>query len=263
MATPILAYHLISDKFDLGIARTTPKQFREQMRWLHDNGYTSLTLRNYAGQNSAGATLAARNVVITFDDAYASVARAAEMMQPFGFSGTCFAISDFIGRYNDWDYQFFGRKHLHASAALLRELTTAGWEVGSHSSRHAHLPGLDDTTLLADLAGSKNRLQDILGLKVESLSYPFGRANARVCRFAGAAGYSCAVGLGPAPKRLQNAQLMYLPRLGVYLFDSMRTFAAKIKNFGDNRSAAFLAQRLVGFFAGGTVLFKKYCQSGR
>jgi len=263
MATPILAYHLISDHFDLGIARTTPKQFRAQMRWLQEHRYTAITLKDYVAQQTTGTPASARNVVITFDDAYASLERAAEIMQQFGFSGTCFAISDFVGRSNEWDYQFFGRKYWHAGAATLRELLANGWEVGSHSSRHAYLPGLDDARLRADLAGSKQRLQDILGVPVTSLSYPFGRADVRVCTTAEKAGYACAVGLGPVPPALQHVEKMYLPRLGIYLFDSIRTFAAKMKRFGEMHSAVFQFQRLVSFCAGGTVLFKKMFDSGQ
>ena len=44
MNIPILTYHMVDTKFEIGITRVTPKQFEKHIQFLHNEGYKSLTV---------------------------------------------------------------------------------------------------------------------------------------------------------------------------------------------------------------------------
>ena len=252
MAIPILAYHLVRDQVDLGIARTTLKQFRRQMEWLKDQGYRSLTLSELNAKEVTQSDEKA--VVITFDDSYTCIENAASIMNDVGFSDVAFAVSEFVGRENAWDYQFGNRRFKHADHATLRSLLKVGWEVGSHTANHEYLPGLSDTHVIHELRRSKEQLEDELGSEISTISYPFGRTSATVIQRAKETGYKVGVTLG---MKQNSSSELSLPRLGIYLFDTLKSFEAKLRCIEQNKHAYFAMQRFITAFSSGTVLLNK------
>lgn len=243
---------------DLGFAWCSIRQFEQQLQWLAGHGYETITLRDYArslGSDEANDRLA-KKAVLTFDDAYACLGVAAECMAKHNYIGTCFAISRFVGRYNKWDYQFFARRHRHADRALLQDLHAAGWEIGSHTRTHPYLKPLPQHMVLDELQGSREELAALVGEEVCSISYPFGRTDARICSLAEAAGYRCGVGLGLPGSAGNGVNRMWLPRLGIYVFDTLSSFSWKINAFEKNSTACFLLQRAISAFAAGTIALK-------
>jgi peptidoglycan/xylan/chitin deacetylase (PgdA/CDA1 family) len=77
----------------------------------------------------------------------------------------------------------------YLSAAQLRELSDLGFEVGSHSLTHSYLNDLPPERVRAEVAGSKERLEQLTGRRVAHFSCPGGRTNALVTEAARAAGY--------------------------------------------------------------------------
>src|SRR2546423_1506780 len=73
-----------------------------------------------------------------------------------------------------------------------RSVAGAGWEIGSHTRSHPHLPALPPDSLEEELKGSRERLEDALGLPCRSIAYPYGDVNRRVVRAAERAGYEAA-----------------------------------------------------------------------
>ena len=105
-------------------------------------------------------------VAITFDDGYASVADAAAGK---GIAGTVFCVAGRLGAWNDWPSQPASTPRLRlADPRRLRELASAGWEIGSH--------GLDHNVLVdgSEFAASRRRLEDEVGVSVRSFAFPYG-----------------------------------------------------------------------------------------
>ncbi|HXU38603.1 MAG TPA: polysaccharide deacetylase family protein [Blastocatellia bacterium] len=75
----------------------------------------------------------------------------------------------------------------------IRELDSSGVEVGSHTVTHPILTRITGEKLRYELRGSRARLEDVLGHKVELLGYPNGDHNLAVQHEAARAGYTCAV----------------------------------------------------------------------
>jgi peptidoglycan/xylan/chitin deacetylase (PgdA/CDA1 family) len=61
------------------------------------------------------------------------------------------------------------------SGLELRELSSAGVEIGNHSARHLNLTRCDPAWLEDEIAGSRARLEDALATPVRFFAYPDGR----------------------------------------------------------------------------------------
>lgn len=128
----------------------------------------------------------------------------------------------------------------------LRSLCRQGWEVGSHTRHHPHLPRLDGPALLEELRVSREECAAGTGLPCRSLAYPYGDVDRRVRDAAEAAGYTAAAALGPQWRR---GDPLWWHRTGVYRGDDLDRFRLKLR--GVVRSRAFAvgattARRLAG-----------------
>lgn len=254
---PILAYHKVDPRFELGGTRVTPSQFAAQLRRLKDAGFETLTLSQAVDLMRDGGPGDRRTVCLTFDDAYEGfVTHAWPALRECGFVATVFAPTDYIGAENTWDINWLGLRFRHLSWDQLKQLAAAGLEIGSHGASHRDLRQLDDAALEREVAGSKRILEQELGMPVKAFCYPFGRYDARVRRAVERAGYVAACSLAPA-LRNRTVDPLALRRCGVYLTDS----AWSVRRKADHASPWFWTQDLfsrgVNFCAGGTALARR------
>lgn len=181
---PILLYHHIADDSSSNRYYVSPENFRQQMLYLQQQGYTTITPSILVEALVHGAQLPPRPVVITFDDGNLDVYTAAfPILRELDFIGAFYIVGDRLGAEG-----FVG-------AAELRELVDAGWEIGSHGMTHADLT-LDHTILRLEILESRLLLEDALGVPVRSLAYPFGLADEMVVNKTEDYGYIAGMGLG-------------------------------------------------------------------
>jgi peptidoglycan/xylan/chitin deacetylase (PgdA/CDA1 family) len=185
IAVPILMYHLISVPRPSTPAMTRrltvhPADFARQMNWLAQHGYHTITQRELFEALMCGRSLPPRPIIITFDDGYRGVFfNASPVLMHLGMHATAYVVS---GRISGPDPSFLTWGMLHA-------LEQRGIEIGSHTVAHRNLPSLANAEMLADLKGSRSRLEARLGHPVPWLAYPYGAYDARVERLARQAGY--------------------------------------------------------------------------
>jgi peptidoglycan/xylan/chitin deacetylase (PgdA/CDA1 family) len=74
--------------------------------------------------------------------------------------------------------------------ADVQALVAAGLAVGFHTLRHDALPALSDTQLEQALRDGREVLDSVIGARLDVISYPHGKADARVAAAARAAGYT-------------------------------------------------------------------------
>ncbi len=272
MKTPpvVLSYHLIDRRFDFGITWVTPRQFERQMAWLAEAGYRTLSL---SACLQPEFQLPPKAVVITFDDGYRALMKhVLPVLQRFGFVATVFPVAGFVGEQNRWDYNLFWRRMWHLDWNELRELLAAGWEVGSHSMRHAYLPALSREELLDDLARSREVFEQGLQIPIRHLSLPFGRGNVRVLECALQAGYESVATLGQefdfenqtyveVDTDGKHRELRLFFRRGIYLHDTLRGFRRHVEAPKDSRHER-LRQRAISVFSYGTVMVKALRKRG-
>jgi peptidoglycan/xylan/chitin deacetylase (PgdA/CDA1 family) len=227
--TAILCYHSFSETWRAA-TNVTPGGFERQLAWFVEHGYRALTLTE-AITDGAGR----RDVVFTFDDAHRSVLNfAAPLMKSAGFVGTVFPATRYVdsGEPMGWDGydMWLGTPDEHELTPMswdeLGALMEDGWEVGSHTVTHPHLPEIaDDEELAAELEESRQRIVERLGVPSPALAYPYGHHDARVRRAAGEAGYTLAVTI---PQRAEPPLPLAWPRVGVYLDDDVRRLRMRV-----------------------------------
>jgi peptidoglycan/xylan/chitin deacetylase (PgdA/CDA1 family) len=152
-------------------------------RW----GYELITCGEWARRVGDGT--AAGCATLTFDDGFADnlhtlVPLLAELDAP----ATVFVVSGWLGGLHP---DVPGARIV--TAAELQALHAAGVEIGAHTVSHPDLATLAQTAALEELRASKARLEDVLGVAVLTLAYPFGRATPETVEAAREAGFTAAV----------------------------------------------------------------------
>lgn len=254
---PILAYHKVDKKFELGGTWTTPGQFQKHMDYIQVNGITPVTLSRAVELMKSGESRNKKYVCLTFDDAYEGLYDFAwPVLHKHGFLATIFVVTDYVGQENDWDINWGGRKFRHLGWKQIIEMSEAGIEFGAHTRTHQDLRRLDDEELTDELAGAKYILEKYLGKKIGTLSYPFGRYDQRVIKAAGECGYDAACSLSPQMKN-EQIDFMALRRSAVYITDTMWDYRNKIFQEGRFFWLQDMWCRIVNFCAGGTIVAQK------
>jgi len=215
----VLCFHKLSRRLCWEGTWTTPARFARAIDRLREDGWRFLTEAEYLAALDAPGDAWARTIFLTFDDAYASVyTEAFPILRARGVPFHLFVVSDYAGRENDWDLSLGRAPHRHATWEELREMTAAGATAGAHGAGHADLTRLDPEALRDELVRSRETISAQLGVPVRTLSYPFGRSNARVREAARAAGYAAAFSLYPRA-RAGHTDRFALRRDAVYVID--------------------------------------------
>ena len=193
----ILAYHAVEEIDDPRIAQysVTPRLFEEQIETLLAAGRTFISAGDLI-EHLDGRPLPPGSTLLTFDDAYESVAlNAAPVLERHGIPAVICVVSDEIGGHNAWDAETGAAKLPLLTRRELAGLRAAGWAIASHTRRHAHLPALPTTELAADLRNSRAALAEAGLGTPELLAYPYGEHDARVRAQARDAGFTAAFAL--------------------------------------------------------------------
>ena len=215
---PVLMYHEIADatatSSPLAVA---PDVFADQMAYLHDAGFNTLTAGELAAFLADGVgKLPERPVVLTFDDGYGDFyTEALPLMKQRGYTGTLFQTTGWVGKEGEAKRMLNWRE--------LAELNEAGVEIGAHTVRHPQLDQLPEKELRDELYISKSVLEDKLGFAVPGLAYPFGYSNRKVREIAREFGYTYAYAVDNA-LTTSAAQNFTFPRLTVRRTTTMDQF---------------------------------------
>jgi peptidoglycan/xylan/chitin deacetylase (PgdA/CDA1 family) len=183
-------------------------EFSAQMRFLQQSGRQGI---------SVGSALAGRDhrsVVVTFDDgSETDLLTAAPILRELGFGATFYVTAGFVGRKG------------YLSPEQLRELASAGFEVGCHSMTHPYLPDLADPDLKREVIDAKDALENITGARVDHFSCPGGQYDERVLRLAKEAGYK-SVANSEIRANGKQTNLYSLGRVAVMRGVSLETFGS-------------------------------------
>ncbi|MEW7313649.1 polysaccharide deacetylase family protein [Buttiauxella gaviniae] len=235
---PVLTYHHIlrdeeNTRFRHTSTTTSVVAFSNQMTWLRDMGYTTLTMYQLEGYVRNRMNLPARSVVITFDDGLKSVYRYAyPILKEYGFKATSFIISSRIKAHpqtwNPKSLQFMSISELQASQDVfdIQSHTHFLHRVGAN--RQPILLSRSYRNILLDFEHSRRALSQF-NPHVLYLSYPFGGYNDNALKAANDAGFHMAVTtVRGKVKPGDNPYL--LKRLYILRTDSLETMSRLITN---------------------------------
>lgn len=235
---PVLTYHHIlrdeeNTRFRHTSTTTSVRAFNNQMTWLRDRGYTTLTLYQLEGYLHNSINLPARAVVLTFDDGLKSVSRYAyPVLKQYGMKVTAFIITSRIKRHpqkwNPQSLQFM-------SISELRDVSDV-FDFQSHTHflhrvdgyRRPILLSRSEHNILFDFERSRRALTQF-NPHVLYLSYPFGGFNDKAVKAANEAGFHLAVTTMKGKVKPGDNPLL-LKRLYILRTDSLETMSRLVSN---------------------------------
>jgi peptidoglycan/xylan/chitin deacetylase (PgdA/CDA1 family) len=220
----ILTYHSIDES---GSVISLPETvFRRHAAWLGSGAVRVTGVEELLTLDPEEEAVA-----ITFDDGFANFGSTAwPILQENGLSATVFVVSDHVGGTNTWGGE--------ADAAIpelplldwdsLASLAEEGVELGSHTRRHPHLPGLQAERLEDEVAGSADAIERRTGVGPAGFAYPYGALD-RESREAveGRYAWACTTELMWLPA---DVQTHLLPRLDSYYYRE----ATRLERWGSN-----------------------------
>lgn len=157
---PILMYHKIGSEVN-NDAVISQAKFAEQMAYLHQNGYNSVTLDELHGYLTEKKPLPLKPVVLTFDDGYRDTYEIAmPLLKKYGFRSIMFIPAGDVGKNISW--------------AELREMKAAGMAIGSHSFSHKDLDQLTREDQAAQIKKAKDLFDRELNQNTRWFCYPNG-----------------------------------------------------------------------------------------
>jgi peptidoglycan/xylan/chitin deacetylase (PgdA/CDA1 family) len=179
---PILVYHHVLPGRGSSLLFVSPEGFEQQLKYLRDNGYRTVTFGDLADCLEYGAVLPERPVILSFDDGWENQYQYAfPLLRKYGFAGTFYVVSGYLDHPN------------FMTTDQLKTMIAGGMTIGSHSRSHPALPGLGGGSRLKDeIAGSKAWLEQQLGVPIDTFAYPYGAYTASVVAATKAAGYRTA-----------------------------------------------------------------------
>ena len=167
---PILMYHYISEspdpddtiRLDLSVP---PDMFEQQMAWLDDNGWTTITFYDFVEWLAEGVELPEKPIILTFDDGYRdNYENAFPVLEKYGQVGTFFVLTAPPEQghpvYMSWD--------------MLSEMSQAGQSIEMHAHDHFDLSGRDAAFLNVQIVESASIMEQRLGYRPRFLAYPGG-----------------------------------------------------------------------------------------
>ncbi|MCA9194507.1 MAG: polysaccharide deacetylase family protein [Planctomycetales bacterium] len=169
----ILFYHRIADEHQTPWTMSCA-DFARQIDWLLDN-YEIISLREAQRRISATEN-PGPCIAITFDDGYAenvdyAIPLLLDRQIPFSY----FVTTDFVrtGEFFPHDLRLNLRLPPN-TISQIRELASAGVEIGAHTRTHIDCGKQNKKTLYQEIIGSKQDLEDWLGQSVDYFAFPFG-----------------------------------------------------------------------------------------
>jgi peptidoglycan/xylan/chitin deacetylase (PgdA/CDA1 family) len=173
---PVLVYHQVESNANV-FDKITITEFERQMNYLHQNGFTPITVEDYLNWRNGHFNLPAKPVIIFFDDGWMSVYKnALPIMDKYGFKGNIAIVTDYASGIRG------GPSYMHWPE--LRKLKEKGWGMVSHSETHTYMLKLSEKDFRKQLDDSKKIIKDNLGTAPNSFVFPFSNANttyAKIC----------------------------------------------------------------------------------
>ncbi|WP_253205916.1 polysaccharide deacetylase family protein [Clostridium estertheticum] len=213
---PVLQYHSIS--YDKGNPICIPiKKFDEQMKYLKDNNYYTITLTNLYEYLMNNTPIPRKSVVITFDDGYDNNYTAMfPVLKKYKFKATIFVISSLIDVHSNM-----------LTSKQLIEMDKYGIDIESHTAHHDNLKLISKDNQLKTLIKSKKYLEKTLNKKINFFAYPYGGFNKNAIEALKECGYKMAFTTKNGWSSKKNG-IFSLRRVWISASDSTKVFESKV-----------------------------------
>lgn len=164
---PVLCYHSIGyDESGKSPLIVSPQKFKEHMKGLKDNGYTTLTISELEDYLVNNKPIPVKSILITFDDGYKdNYTNAFPILKELNMNATIFVVSSLINGETSMTSQ------------QIKEMSDYGIDIESHTVSHKRLSEMSYNEQLEELSKSKKEIEEITGKSVIAAAYPEGMYN--------------------------------------------------------------------------------------
>lgn len=212
---PILYYHSIAYLKD-NVLGVPPQQFAAQMQYLHDAGYTTISMQQLSDAMQKKTKLPPKPVLITFDDGYDNnYSVAFPILKKYNFTATFFVITSYMN----------GKGMM--SWPELKEMQDYGMTIAPHTVNHINLATVSLPRQLEEIRQSTVDIKARLGSDPKVFCYPFGGYNQATLTILHQFGYQLAVTTVPG-KVYQSSNPLLLHRVFVSGFKNLTEFEQRL-----------------------------------
>lgn len=171
----VLMYHRVNENINEQLS-VNVTEFDKMME-VFSKHYRVISLYELLDGITRGETFDSRTVVITFDDGYKdNYQYAAPILKKYNLPATFFVTSSYIDtqRIFDWD-KGYDTDYPLMTWDDVRELDKLGFDIGSHTMNHVDLGTVSLEEARAEIYGSKEKIEQEIGRKIDLFAFPFGR----------------------------------------------------------------------------------------
>jgi peptidoglycan/xylan/chitin deacetylase (PgdA/CDA1 family) len=239
----VFGWHRFVEKVRRPDTEITPADFEKQMQELKDHGISVIGMQDFLAWKRSEKAIPPRSAVLTLDDGWKSQYEVAwPILKKHGYPATLFIYTEGVrgghfggGEAMTWE--------------MLSEMRDGGVDIQAHSATHQDLrkpydkvakkklsPPEYEQWLQNEVVGSKQLLEQRLGIKVNCFAVPYGFYNEKIKETCKAAGYEAVFTVYGQPITF-NAPM---DNLGRYLIEGNKpkVFSDAIKMIGTSSGGA-------------------------
>ncbi len=240
---PVIMYHHISAKSSaLGKYVISPEQFREDLVYLKEQGYTTVSAKQLMDYVSGNGTLPEKPVLITFDDGYASFyAYAFPVLKELNMHAVFSIIGTHTDKYSEIDDSNIN--YAHVTWDQVAELSQSGLvEIGNHtynlhsigSRKGCRIKQGENeeeyrSMLTEDVTSLQEKIMQATGSAPTVFTYPFGAYCSQGCEVINQLGFAVTLGCEEKVNKLTQGSPEGLKMLGRYNRASGKSSASFFK----------------------------------
>lgn len=193
----ILFYHRVTDEVDfitkgMNGVHTSIANFGKHIRFLKKN-YHLVSLKELTSLLKTEDKDSTTYITITFDDGFRDIyLNVFPLLQKYKIPATIFLITDYINanrlmwRHKQYYYKYYKKNINETEESNLANKIYLNWDevkmmyengldIGAHTCNHSVLNQLPLDCARKEIINSKEKIEQMVGIKVKVFAYPFGR----------------------------------------------------------------------------------------
>ncbi len=226
----ILLYHQIGDRpinntnLDCFCSIT---EFNNQMNFLKKENFKVVSLNKAIDLIKNCESIKDNYIVLTFDDGCDSFLKFVyPTLESLNYPASIYPITGFLGKKLEINGKKYDNLKVLSKNNLI-ELNKLGIHIGAHSKHHFKLSKLPILKAETEIIKSKLVLEQLLGINIDSFSFPHGDYNKEILFLIEQIGFSnsltCKAGFA------QNANSLFeIPRKYITYYDTIESFKNKL-----------------------------------